>query len=259
VARPKAIMSAIAIVKNLADLAEGVFVSGGSDIANKILPAALGFQESARATMFALPLRPAARLRGEPIDSWRPVARFTRDILWKMQAGCNPAKGWDARRIAPANLAIEPFPLPHPSAETAVFERSVPAFAYLFECPLTPAEFYLVERQGSVCGYFILTLAISQCRIADAWMESNRAEDWRTMYQLAVRAAMAHSGVVELATMAVEEGPASQALAEVGFRRRGQIALRFRIPNVDPPAKIHFQMADGEAAFLHDGRTQLWT
>ena len=259
VARPKAQMPLIALMKNVARLAEGWFASGGSDIANKFLPM-VGFQESARATMFALPLRPAARLRGEPIDSWRPVARFARDILWKMQAAYNPAKGWGARKISAANLAIEPFPVPHPTVETAVFERSVPAIALLFECPLTPVEFYLVERQGSVCGYFILTLAISQCRIADAWMESNRAQDWRALYKLAVRTAMAHPGVVELVTMAVTEGPAARALAEVGFRRRGQIALRFRIPNLNPPANVHFQMVDGDAAVLHDAdRTQFWT
>jgi hypothetical protein len=53
VARPKAPLSGIALVTNMAHLAEGIFDSGNSDIANKILPV-FGFQESARAAMFAL-------------------------------------------------------------------------------------------------------------------------------------------------------------------------------------------------------------
>jgi hypothetical protein len=260
VAQPNSTGAGIALLKRVAQAAEGMFIAGGTEMTQKILPA-LGFRESASATNFALPLRPLARLRADSVDSWKPLARFARNTIWKSRAASAISPGWKTRRIAPAGLAAAPFPMPRPSGRAAaVFERSVPAIAYMLECPAAPAEFYLVERNGVVCGYFILTLALAQCRVADAWLESNLQDDWQALYQLAASAAKAHPAVTEIVTVAGDRASA-QGLALAGFRPRGQVALRFLIPKIEPPAEIRYQMVDNDAAYLYDGEGEklFWT
>lgn len=258
VAQPKATGAGIALLKRVAQTAEGMFIAGGFEMAQKILPG-LGFRECASETYFALPLRPLARLRADSLNSWRPLARFARNTLWKYRAASAVSAGWRIRRIAAADLANAKFPLPQSSGtDAAVFERSVRQIAYLMQCPVTPVEFFLVERHGAACGYFILTLAWGQCRIADAWLDSKCADDWQTLYQLAARAAKAHRSAVELVTVAGDK-IAAQGLKQAGFQPRGQIPLRVWAPKAQLPAAIRYQMIDNDAAYLHHGTTELWT
>ena len=256
-AQPKATGAGIALLKEVGQSAGGVFIAGGSEMARKILPA-LGFRKISSATKFALPLRPLARLRYESFDSWRPFGRFGRNVLWKLRAGSTAAPGWSARRLPAAELAKAPFPTPHPTAKAAVFERSAPELAYFLECPVTPGEFYLVEQRGAVRGYFILTLAFAQCRIADAWLESDSAEDWEALYRLAAGAAKAHPGIAEVVTAAAEV-TAVRALTQLGFAPRGPLPLHFWLPGASPPADVRYQMLDNDASYLHSGKAEFWT
>jgi hypothetical protein len=257
VAQPKATGAGITLLKKVAETAGGMFIAGGTEMTQKILPS-LGFRESARATRFALPLRPLARLRAESVSSWKPLARFARNTLWKTRAAATPAPGWDTRRILSSDLANLQFPTPHATARIAVFERTAPGLAYFLECPVTPAEFHLVEEHGVMRGYFILTMAFAQCRIADAWVETDRSEDWAVLYRMAARAAKAHPDAAEVVTVTGDQ-TAAQMLAAVGFVPRGQVALRFWIPKTDPPAEVRYQMLDNDAAYLHDGSVVFWT
>ena len=258
VAQPDATGAGISLLKRLAQAADGMFIAGGSEMAQRILPA-LGFRESASATSFALPLRPLTRLRAESFKSWKPLARFARNTLWKTEGAAPIAPGWQSHRVAPGDLANAQFPMPHPlGTEAAVFERSIPEIAYLMECPVAPAELHLVERHGIVRGYFILTLALAQCRVADAWMEPSCADDWQALYQLAARAAKAHATVAEIVTVAGDRTSA-QGLKQAGFHPRGQVALRFWIPKIEPPTEVRYQMIDNDASYLYHDATPFWT
>lgn len=256
-AQPKATGAGIALLKEVGQSAGGVFIAGGTDMARKILPA-LGFRKISSATKYALPLRPLSRLRYESFNSWRPFGRFGRNVLWKARASSTDAPGWSARPLPAADVAKTPFPTPHPTTKSAVFERSAPEIAYSLECPVTPGEFYLVEQRRAVRGYFILTLAFAQCRIADVWLESDKVEDWGALYRLAASAAKAHPGIAEVVTAAADV-IAVQALRQVGFAPRGQLPLHFWLPGASPPADVRYQMLDNDAFYLHDGTPQFWT
>lgn len=258
VAQPNATGAGISLLKRVAQTAEGMFIAGGTEATQKILPA-LGFRETASATSFALPLRPLARLRAESFKSWKPLARFARNTLWKTRGAAPVDAGWQTRPIAAADLAKTQFPMPHPlGTEAAIFERSIPEIAFLMECPVAPAEFYLVERNGVARGYFVLMFALAQCRVADAWLEPNCADDWQALYQLAARAAKAHREVAEIVTVAGDRTSA-QGLKQAGFQPREQVALRFWIPKVEPPVEVRYQMSDNDAAYLYHGATPFWT
>jgi hypothetical protein len=256
-ARPDSPGAGVALLKNAANLSDGVFVAGGSDITQRILPA-MGFRESGRATTFVLPLRPFLRLRDDSFSSWKSAARYGRNLLWMMQASSGTPAGWSARRVPRERLATMEFPTPHPRGAEALFERTVPDIYNLLECPATPAEFYLVERGGLARGYFVLAIAVRQSRIAEAWVDSGDIDDWRALYVMAARAAAARRQIAEITTVAgtpVE----IDALRQAGFQPRGQIALRFQLRDGGVPEAVRFQLVDGDAAYLHDGATAYWS
>ena len=254
-AQPDATGAGIAVLKKAEQLADGVFIAEGSEMTQKLLPA-LGFRDSAKATKFALPLRPLARLFDDSFNSWRPAARYARNVVWALKAPSS-APGWSARRVAQNDLAGVRIPMAQVLASTALFERTVPRISDLLDCPATPAMFYLVERDGSPCGYFILTMAVKQCRIAEAWVEPGEANDWRELYILASREARAHRHIAEIATVgstAVEV----LGLQQAGFQARGEIHLRFHLRGGGIPKMVRYLLADGDAAYFHDGRSDIW-
>ena len=215
----------IVLLKRIGQLADGLFVAGGSEMTEKIVPV-LGFRDSADATRFALPLRPFARLRSDPARSWKPAARCARDVLRMTRVHLGVTPGWGARRVQPADLATVQFPTPRSMNREALFERAPAGIAYLLGCPAAPAELYLVERDGSPRGYLVLTLAVTQCRIAEAWVEPAEAADWHALYMLAIREAKSHREIAEISTVA-STTTELQALQRAGFRPRGQVHLRF--------------------------------
>jgi len=256
-ARPDSTGAGMALLKHAARLSDGVFVAGGSDMAQSILPA-MGFRESGRATTFVLPLRPFLRLRDDSFNSWKSAARYGRNLLWMMRAPSSTPAGWSTRRVPRERLTTMEFPTPHPRGAEALFERTVPDICDLLECPATPAEFYLVERGGLVHGYFVLTIAVRQCRIAEAWVESGDIDDWRALYIMATREAAARPQIAEIAA-AASTPVEIDALRRAGFQPRRQIALRFQLREREVPDAVRFQLVDGDAAYLHDGTTAYWS
>jgi hypothetical protein len=251
-ARKDATGAGIALMKRVGQMVDGVFAAGGSEMTEKILPA-LGFRESGQATRFALPLRPLARLRSESVDSWKPVARFARNLLWKLRAHSGGPQGWTAHRVLPEEIGKVPFPLPQPSAGTALFERTLPEIVFLLDCPAAPMELYVAEREGEACGYFVLALIGAQCRLVESWA----SQDWHTLYALAIREALSHPGIQEIATAA--SAPAEmKALEQIGFHACGQLSLRFWLSDKTAPEKPRFQLTDGDLAYLHDGSRTFW-
>jgi len=243
------------LLRNAGKLCDGFFVAGGSDMTQKILPA-LGCRQSVSATMFALPVRPFVRLRDDS-RSAKSVARFGRNLLWKMRARSIMPPGWNVRRVPREQLATAEFPTPHPRGAEAVFERTAEDIAYLMDCPVAPVECYVVEKNGVARGYFVLTVAIRQSRIAETWVDSREIGDWRALYLLAIREASARREIAEIVTVGSTPHE-SEALKQAGFQPRGEIALRFRLRDKSVPEIARYQMVDGDAAYLHDGSSSFW-
>jgi hypothetical protein len=146
-----------------------------------------------------------------------------------------------------------PFPLPLESAGTALFERTLSEISFLLECPAAPMEFYLVERDGAPCGYFVLAILATQCRVVESWTTQN----WRPLYALAIRQALSHPDIQEIAA-AASTAEEIQALEQIGFHACGQLSLRFRLHGEPVPESLRFQLTDGDLAYLHDGSRSFW-
>jgi hypothetical protein len=242
----------IALMKRAGQLVDGVFAAGGSEMTEKILPA-LGFRDSGQAIRFALPLRPLARFRGDSLNSWKPAARFARNLLWKLRAHPRVPHAWTARRVLPEDIGRVSFPMPQPCAGTALFERTFQEVRFLIECPAAPMELYLAERDGEACGYFVLALIGAQCRLVESWT----SQDWRALYALAINEALAHPGIQEIAT-AVSAPAEIEALQQTGFHPCGQLSLRFWLPDKTSPDHLRYQLTDGDLAYLNDGSRTFW-
>ncbi len=257
-ARPGNPGAGITLLKRVSHLVDGVFIAGGTAPAQKVFDS-LGFREIGKASVYVLPLAPIARFFHAPDFSWKGPAKLARNILWRMQASTTQGKNWTVRRLAAESIAATVFPRPHPGAHPAVFERSPESIAHLLECPVAPAQFYLVEKNGTACGYFVLTQAVAQSRIAEAWVEPGTAADWMALYALAAGVAERQNRAIEVITMVSGDHAAQEGLRMAGFRARGQSPLRLSIRSGDYPAGIRYQMVDNDNAWLHDGTTGFWT
>jgi hypothetical protein len=180
-------------------------------------------------------------------------------LLWWLQAPAVRTGGWVANRVAPEQLAFNAIKWPRATAGTTVFERTPESVAYLLKCPVTPMEFYSVEKDSTVCGYFILAHAPGQVRIVDFCADSEDRERWRTVIQVAV--SQAKSNRVAAEVVAVGSDPVTrQALADCGFHARGTSMLRILSgtrTELDEGA-IRFQMIDSDAAYLHENKNDYW-
>jgi hypothetical protein len=248
----------ISLLKNVSKRVDGVFIAGGTQMAQKVFQS-LGFRECAPAAFYALPLRPFARLLQDQGPMWKRAARLARNFLWKADSLGFVKGGWNARRLAADDVVRQQFPLPRGRAQAAIFERSAAGIAFLLDCPQSPAEFYLVEKDNSVAGYFVLTRALAQCRIAEAWVEPGLPEDWQTLYQLAIQRASQRRELHEIVAVVTNDAAAREGLRRCGFRPRGQTPLRFSISGGSYPTDIRYQMVDNDNAWLHDGETPYWT
>lgn len=242
----------MALLKRASQLVDGVFIAGGTEQARKVFKG-LGFREYPSAVKYAIPVHPFARLFEGREAAWKRTARLVRNATWRSKAGRLPA-GWSARRAAPTDS-----PFPRPGAEAAVFERTRERVGYLLECPITAVEFYLVEKDRSVRGYFVLSLAVAQCRIAEAWVEPGASKDWSVLYALAIREAERHAQVRELVTVATGDAAARAGLSHAGFRVRGELPLCCQIRAGSYPASIRYQMVDNDNAWQHDGSSYFWS
>jgi hypothetical protein len=231
---------------------DGIFVAGGTEATQAILPA-LGFKIIGRASRFMHPVRVLARLP-EAFRSRIGAARFARNLLFATIRG-RPgtlAEGWQARHISPAELPAAALSVPFASSEIAMFERTPPLIANLLECPAAPGELYLLERRAVAAGYFVLTFAAKQCRIAECSINSDDPADWQVLFQLAFQRAREHPQVGELAAVA-NRVVEMEALTRSGFRKFGEVALQFWLQRGTPPQALRYQMVDGDAAFLYHG------
>jgi hypothetical protein len=254
----KSVGAGVTLMKRIGQMAGAVMAVGGAEATLKIFPA-LGAKRFGVAHHYARPLRPFRRLFGETNADWKAGARFARGLLWWLRAPSAAPPGWEARRITADQLASISFPRPAPWPGTAVFERSSASLSYYLQCPSVQMELFAVERKSSLRGYFLLAFVGGQVRIAESWVDSGDAADWRALHLLAVHEAMRRPEALEAVTMC-SDPIARQSIEECGFHHRetSELLLLDSSRQGLPDANLRVQMMEGDAAYWHDGSGRLW-
>ncbi len=235
-----------AVLQRMASLADLVWVAGGSDDARRTR-AATGFRAAGEITIHALPLHPVRLEWTRGHSDWKTPARWLRNRGLRLRAPA-PEPGWEAFPC------VDPERLP-PSRLSPAFHSSIGFSRYYSECPVARMRWYEIGHNGAFMGYFLLAETPGQIRLAEASLQNRAGRDaWRNLAGLAVRAALNQPDANEI--VAWTNHPDFQAaLTDAGFLHRGSEELMVR----DPAHKFagqapHFQMLQGDMAFLHGGR-----
>jgi hypothetical protein len=141
-----------------------------------------------------------------------------------------------------------------------VFERSPARLRHALACPIVPIELYALERGGRSGGYFLLSYAPGQARVADMWLASDEPADWRALIHGAVQRARSRSGLAELIVWSSDPS-LSRILADCGFHERLNLPISLLAsPGTSLPDDImRVQMLDSDAFYLYMGGNELWT
>ncbi len=122
-----------------------------------------------------------------------------------------------------------------------------------------PIELYGLEKDGRIGGYFLLSYAPGQARIADMWMVSEDFADWRALVNAAVKQARSKRGLAEIIVWSSDPS-VSQVLDACGFHERLSLPMSLRpAEGVSVPRDImRVQMLDSDAFYLHLDGNELW-
>jgi hypothetical protein len=258
VARPTAVGAGVSLMKFLGQAGDALLAIGGSAQTLQLLPH-LGFRIRGSATGYVRALHPTAVLAPSVHPTWRVPPRFLRNVWWNLRAPRGGTDGWHVSRVNADELSRVASILPRPMTGMAVLERSEELFRYSLDCPIAAMSLFAMEREGRTRGYFLLTLALRQARLADCWMDSSDPADWRALIQCAVREARRYPDAAELAVWA-SDPMLSRCLRECGFHARNEVPVQLlgpRDPALLPPA-LRVQMLDNDAAYWHHGRNEFW-
>jgi hypothetical protein len=258
-ARPSATGAGASLLKYLRQATDVLLSIGGSAQTLQLLPH-LGFRHMGKVACFVRPLHPLRILAPSVHPVSHLLPRLVRSAWWKLRAPSGGADGWQARRIEVSDLSKVATVLPAPVRDMAVFERGEDLFRYLLTCPIAPVSLYLVERAGRALGYFLLSYARRQARVADYWVASEDPAHWRALIQCAVREAMRHPHAAELAVWASDAASVAR-LHECGFHARGELLLQILAPRNPELAafRLRVQMLENDAVYLHDLRNAFWS
>jgi hypothetical protein len=257
-ARREAAGAGIRLAKQVARMSDFVLATGGSDHTRKILPM-IGYVECGKISGYARTLSPLGTLH-RPIPSrWKLIPRTARSLLWSLAAPRPDTAGWQVRRIGMDEIERTNLPFPTPIAGKAVFERSAALFRYVLACPIVPIELYGLEKGGRIGGYFLLSYAPGQARIADMWTTSQDPADWRAVVNAAVNQARSKRGLAEIIVWSSDPG-LSHILDECGFHERLNLPMSLQPSQSTaiPRDIMRVQMLDSDAFYLYFGGNELW-
>jgi hypothetical protein len=249
----------VALLQQMSRLAEVVIVLGGSAMAQKILPVA-GFKTSSLVRYFARPLRPVAQLARSWRWNWKAPARVGRNVLLRLAPPIRTVPGWSLDPIHPQELSEMLGARDQGSGGGARFARSPELIEYYLQCPIVRSQPYVLRRGQQGRGYCVITHAMHQARIVDAWVASDGLEEWRALFGLCLLRALESRQVCEIATFTSSESAAA-ALEASGFLPRGtQPLMFFSRSGLDLAGMpVYIQMLDCDASFRHEGTAQFWT
>lgn len=258
-ARREAVGAGVQLMKQVGRQTQFLLGIGGTEHTRKIMPL-MGYRLCGTVTAFVRPLSPIRLLRSPSSGPrWKLGPRFARSVLWSVSAPRGDSGAWRSDPIDPADVKQVADVLPVPAPGVPVLERSPELLRHALACPIAPVELYALKRAGRVGGYFVLSHTPSQARLADLWMDSSDAADWRALVHLAVRQARAQADAAEIAAWA-SDTRLSQALLECGFHARFTVPIYLRASAgvTAPEHTLRAQMLDSDAFYLYDSRNPLW-
>lgn len=231
---------------------------GGSQDTLTIMPR-MGYKVCGTVTGYVRTIAPLGILKRPSPSAWKVLPRVARSFLWTLSApGCDTG-GWAVRRIANDEVDRLSRVLPSPRPSLAVFGRTVERLRHALSCPIVPMDLYALEGARGVGGYFLLSYAPGQARLADCWMNSEDPADWRAMVHAAVEQARLKGGNAEM-TVWSSDPMLGQVLRECGFHERLKLPIYLKATGREPlPADtLRVQMLEDDAFYLYYGGNALW-
>ncbi|HEV2268366.1 MAG TPA: hypothetical protein VGR92_02810 [Steroidobacteraceae bacterium] len=231
---------------------------GGSSDTLKILPL-MGYVRRGAVSGYVRTLSPLGILRRPAPAPWKLLPRMVRSLFWSMTAPRSKAAGWRARRIESGEIDQACAELPAHKPGMVVFERSPALLRHALACPIVPVELYGLDKGGRIGGYFLLSYAPGQARIADMWIDSGEPADWRAAVHAAVDRARTKAGLAEVIAWSSDPG-LSRVLGDCGFHERLSLPILVQ-PSAGaaiPHDIMRLQMLDNDAFYLYTGGNELW-
>ena len=257
-AHPGAVGAGVRVMKHLAGVADFLIGVGGSSDTLRIMPL-MGYRRLGNVNGYVRTIAPLGILRRPGGPQWKRAPRIARSLMWSLSAPRSALNGWQVRQIHADALASIAAALHAESPEVAVLGRSTVQLRTALSCPIVPTELYALERGGRIRGYFLLSYAPGQARLAAWGMDSDRPADWSAAVYAAVDVARARGGIAELVVWS--SLPAfDQVLRGCGFHARLTLPILLRAGEgqVMPICSLQVQMLDSDAYYLYFGGNELW-
>lgn len=257
-ARREAIGAGVVLMKQIGRRTDFLLGVGGSNDTLAIMPR-IGYQSWGTVRGYVRTLDPRGILRRPTRAPWKRGPRMARSLLWCLAAPRRELNGWRVRRLGTGDIDQLGAARPAPRAGLVVFERTAAQLRHALACPVVPVELYGLERDGRIGGYFLLSYAPGQARLADSWMASEDPADWRALAHAAVEEARRHGGMAELATWA-SHPEFARVLQACGFHKRLEMPIYLLgSGSVEVPREApRVQMLDSDEFYLYIGQNQLW-
>ena len=206
----------IMLYRHIASLAGTMINIGGTADARQILPR-IGFQARADIHHYTRVVRPWHHLMLAERKDWKSPLRLARDYRELARSSLPAGRTLAVRRVSNFDaLPAGVFPDPCVTRQV-ICARTATSLGYFLNCPAANVEGYVLERNGTPAGYFLLSRSGHQCRIADLWLQPARPQDWAAAYSSAVAAAAVNAHTVQV-TAAASHQPQIEALRQAGFR-----------------------------------------
>jgi len=175
----------IMLYRHIQGLTDTMINIGGTEDARNVLPT-IGFQVRAQIHHYTRVLRPWRHLRQAGRMDWKSPLRLARDYR---ELARRPPAALAARRVESFD-GVPGAVFPDASVtRQVVCARTPESLGYFLACPAASMEAYLLERDGTPVGYFLLSRVGHECRIADLWIRSAEGQDWAAAYAAATAAA----------------------------------------------------------------------
>ena len=257
-ARREAIGAGVRVMKHLAGMADFLLGVGGSSDTLKIMPL-MGYRPWGEVTGYVRTIAPLGILRRPGSPWWKRPPRIARSLIWSVAAPRSALNGWKARRIDADALERIASVFSARRAGLAALGRSTAQLRFALSCPIVPTELYGLERGGRIGGYFLLSYAPGQARLADFGVDSDDPADWRAAVYAAVDRARARGGIAELVVWSGDPALA-QVLQDCGLHARLNLPIYLRPTDGQgmPGAPLRVQLLDSDAYYLYFGGNELW-
>lgn len=237
------------LLKRVASFGDAVLAISMTSQARQVIPLT-GFRSFGVLTEFRRAIHPLAVLKGSWKPLWKVPLRFARSVIWTVTAPRMAASEWQERQVTAEDLPRVLGSLPGNKSGVTAFERSEALFRHMLVCPIARIEFYVLENNGRVGGYFLLSYVANEARLADCWIDSEDPADWRGLVLAVVRQAKRNRHVADLAAWS-SQPRLSRALVECGFRARATcpILVRGKRGLAEPESALHVQMLECDGAY----------